>query len=95
MAKNYYRTALIIDGVDFLLGIPSLVVSLTGVGAPIAVVVNNVKGVVYDAIASVILFNEYGIEAGIAGATETILPEEIDFLVPSATIGAYLARNKK
>jgi len=93
--KNYYLTAWILDGVDLLLGIPSIIASLTGFLAPVAVTLNNLRGIIYDSITIPIVYSAYGGKSALIDSIEVAIPEEIDMLVPIATIAAYTSKDKK
>lgn len=93
--KRYYLTAWILDGIDFLLGVPSILVSMSIIGAPVATLFNNIRGIIYDGITIPIIYSRYGGKSALISSIELIIPEEFDMFVPMATISAYSSKKKR
>jgi hypothetical protein len=89
---KFYSTALVLDGIDFILGVGGWIGIFTTLG--IAEVVNEIRGVIYDTITIPIVYSKYGGKAAIIDSIELVIPDAIDFVIPTATIGAYISRRK-
>lgn len=99
MAKKLsYKTkmtiSVILDAVDFLLAVPAILAYFTVALAPIAAIFNNVRGAIYDLIAIPISIYFWGPKKSYLTYAELILPEEVDFLLPSVTLSGIIAGKK-
>lgn len=84
--------AIILDLIDLILGLGGLALNYIIPG--IAVIINNIRGIIWDVIVTPILIYLFGL-SGLIYLTEIVIPEEVDMFLPLATIIALINKDKK